>query len=193
MNATSKIGLSSLLMLVIGVSLHAFQSTPSKDPFLIWPPPMVGELPYGVAQEELQTLYDRTAAAYVAAKSVNDMDAIHQSIDLPAWKLFDDGKPERRWSEIRSESIGSIPLVAIQFQIDRLEVDPRSNSVIVVAIVQASMRGKSRPVGAMHEFETSETIRESWVKTSAGSWRRRWTMVIVGESIVAIDGHAIGR
>jgi hypothetical protein len=79
----------------------------------------------------------------------------------------------------------------MRLHIEQLDLDAKANVMIATTTVRSLVRVRPGPFGAPHDVETTTAIKESWVKTSAASWRRRSHEKIVGEDIMAVDGKPL--
>src|SRR5947209_3004539 len=81
--------------------------------FVVWlTAQFVGPLVSGMTAvdvgRELQAVYQKASAAYVAARTFEDMDAIHRWLDTPDCRFQDVGQPVRTWAEMRPSVIAGL-------------------------------------------------------------------------------------
>jgi hypothetical protein len=152
-------------------------------------------IPFDESWSELQTLYNETAAAYVRARTIDDLEAIHRSIDTPDCRFIDIGQPPKQWREIRGDLAAGLraPLQSMSLHIEQLDLDAKANVMIATTTMRSLVRVRAGPFGAVHDVEINATVKDSWTKTSAASWLRRSHEQIVAEEIIYVDGKPLPR
>ena len=161
--------------------------------------PLVSGMPAEDVRHDLQTMYQKASVAYVAARTLADMEAIHRWLDTPDCRFRDVGQPFRTWAEMRPSVIAGLQtgITSMTTRIEKIEVDAQSNTVIATTQVQGVARlvdhdGRFGRVGAEHDIETTATVKDTWVKTTA-QWRRKAHEKIAPNAITAVDGKPLRR
>ena len=149
----------------------------------------------GDVRREIQAIYDRASAAALAARTIADIDAIHNWLDTPDCVYTDAGQPPRSWALQRTYAVGDLrtPLKSFSNQIQNFEVE--GPKAVVTTIVKGVARvtdngGRFGPKRVDHDVETTATVRDVWVRTSDG-WRRQAHTKIGANRITAIDGKRL--
>jgi hypothetical protein len=62
---------------------------------------VVGAADDTAVRQEIQKTYDRARAKTIAARTLADLDAIHNWLDTPDCVLADYGQPRRTWADMR--------------------------------------------------------------------------------------------
>jgi hypothetical protein len=146
-------------------------------------------------RQDLQRLYDRASAASVAARTVADLDTIHDWLDTADCVYADAGQPQRTWSQMRTYAAEGLRtrLKSMTNEIIALDVQDAEATATTRVRGVASItdsEGRFGVKGAMHDVETTATVRDVWVRTAAG-WRRRSHDKTVANQVTAIDGKPI--
>ena len=160
-----------------------------------------------VVRREIQFVYDRADAAAVAARTLADLDAIHESLDTPDCVFADFGQPPRRWREMREYVAEGLRTHLTSFRSQIVSIDVQSLYVTATTLVRgvahrADAEGRFGPKDTIHEIETTATVRDVWVKTTVlrsgaplslqqhtdHSWRRKSHEKTVPNRITAVDG-----
>lgn len=146
---------------------------------------------------EIQSLYDRAAAATVAQRSIADVEALRGWLDTPDCVYKNTGQPWRTWAEMRPfvEAELRTPLRSFSLQIQRLEASgTRATAVTVVRGTAGVMdhQGQFGPPGQMRIITTTATVRDVWTKTASG-WRRKSHEKLVPNQITEVDGQPYRR
>jgi len=159
----------------------------------------LAELSTDQIRRELNALYQRAGAAYVAARTIDDMEAARDWLDTPDCRYRDYGQPFRTWAGMRPFVIMGLqtPIKAFSTHIDKIDVDVPTNTVITTTTVKGvahliDAEGRFGARGAAHDVETTATILDTWVRTSS-QWRRKVHDKIAPNVVTAIDGKAALR
>ena len=146
-------------------------------------------------RHDIQALYDRASAASITARTLQDLDAIHDWLDTPDCVYADAGEPRRTWAAMRSYAAQGLQTRLKTFSSRILDLEVRGSTAIATTLVRgvapiADSEGRFGPKGAIHDVETTATVRDVWTR-AAGSWRRQSHDKIVANAITAVDGEKL--
>jgi hypothetical protein len=143
-------------------------------------------------RRELQAIYSRASEASVAARTLADLDAIHGWLDTPDCLFADTGQPRRTWAQMRGYAAEGLrtrlksltnAIVSLDVHGDTATATTRVRGV--AAITDAA--GRFGAKGAVHDVETTATVRDVWVRAETG-WRRKSHDKIEPNRIASVDG-----
>src|SRR5207302_11142155 len=128
---------------------------------------------------------------------IEDLEAIREWLDTPDCVYADFGRPPRQWSEMRANAAEGLrtPIKALHSEIQDLETngDAAIATTVVTGVARIVDRhGEFGPKGEAHDVETTATVRDMWVRTTA-RWRRKSHTTIVANHVTAIDGKPATR
>lgn len=146
---------------------------------------------------EIQSLYDRAAAATIAQRSISDAEALRGWLDTTDCVYKNAGQPWRTWAEMRPfvEAELQTPLRSLSLRIQTLEESGAQAAAVTVVRGTATIvdrQGQFGPRGEARVITTTATVRDIWTKTASG-WRRKSHEKIVPNQIVEVDGRPYGR
>jgi hypothetical protein len=148
------------------------------------------------ARTAIEAAYRRADAAYVAARTIQDLEAVREWLDTPDCVYTEFGQPPRTWAEMRRYAVEGLRTTIVSFRstIERFEVaDDRAVATTVVAGVARieDRDGRFGQRGATHAIETTATVRDEWVRRDR--WRRQSHTKIVANHVTAVDGKPLNR
>jgi len=146
-------------------------------------------------RREIQGIYDRASAASVAARTIADLDAIHQWLDTSNCVFADYGQPHRTWNEMRAYAEQGLRTRLKSFHSEISSIDVHGNVVTTTAVVRGvaavtDEQGQFGTKATIHDVETTATVRDVWIKTTDG-WRRQSHDKIVNNSVTSVDGKPV--
>jgi hypothetical protein len=148
------------------------------------------------ARTAITAAYARADAAYVSARTLEDLESIRAWLDTPDCRYADFGQPARRWAEMRAYAAEGLrtPIVAFHSTVQQFELDGgRATVTALVTGVAHIVDGDGRfgAKGAAHDVETTATVRDVWIRTD--HWRRSSHTKVVANRITAVDGRPVNR
>jgi hypothetical protein len=146
-------------------------------------------------RREIQDIYNRASAASVHARTLADLDAIHRWLDTPDCVFADYRQPHRTWSEMRPYAEQGLRTRLKSFGSEIASLVVQGNMATTTAVVRgvaavADAQGQFGPKGAVHDIETTATVRDVWVKAD-DRWRRRSHDKIINNRVTSVDGKVI--
>ena len=148
------------------------------------------------ARHAIAAAYERADAAYVAARTIADLESIREWLDTPDCTYADFGQPPRQWAAMRAYAEEGLRtrIVSFHSRVQQLDVnaDRATATAIVTGVAHIVDRdGAFGPKGAAHDIETTATVRDGWVRTD--HWRRASHVKIVANRVTAVDGKPMNR
>jgi hypothetical protein len=148
------------------------------------------------ARTEIEKTYRKADAASIAARTLDDLEAIRNWLDTPDCVYTEFGQPSRRWSDMRAYAAEGLRtrIVSFRSQIEQLDVTGRSAiaTTRVVGVARITDReGRFGPKDVTHDVETSATVKDEWVWLD--HWRRKSHTKVVANHVTAIDGKPLNR
>jgi hypothetical protein len=148
-----------------------------------------------VVRREIQSVYNRASAAAVAARTLADLDAIHDWLDTPDCVFADYAQPRRTWTEMRGYANEGLRTGLKSFRSEITSLQVQGSVATTTALVRGvavvkDEQGQFGAKGAVHEIETTATVRDVWVKSNT-EWRRRSHDKIVNNHVTSVDGKPV--
>jgi len=149
------------------------------------------------AQREIQIMFQKAVEGLKQAKTIEDLDALHNTIDTSDWVSIQPGQKPQTWQELRKLGFDALnqPFNHMRFDIKNVTLDGNIAVVEGVLIVGATIideEGRFGPKDATHDVVVGAPLRETWVR-SANGWRRKIHEKLEPNRALIVDGKPVAQ